>query len=395
MKSFIDHLLISRDKVIQAWMAAIQSSPAFATPAGVSLKELMNHMPDVYDDMVDYLRGGVEHPNAKRSSDQHGSQRWTHRFRIADLAREVLLFRSVVSRELDRYQATSPQPLTASDEQLVRARLTQYFDEAIIDSIRQFSSDQQAHTDEAHRLLTHRAEAAETAAEQFRQVEGHRLRLLRIIAHELRNFLNAASLMAEALRDEGDEQARREMEATLHRNHRDMGSILNQLLEAAPLLSGDEPLQLAPLNLSAFTRREARNLERMATAKNLSFRCEVAPDIEEVMSHEAKLRHVVINLVQNAIKYTDAGSVTLAVSRADKSHWELRVSDTGPGIPAQHRTKIFDEFYRLPDSQGREGTGLGLAIVKHLVGLLGGQIRVESEVGQGTSFHVLFPVNVV
>ena len=111
-------------------------------------------------------------------------------------------------------------------------------------------------------------------------------------------------------------------------------------------------------------------------------------------SDEAKLRRVVINLVQNAIKYTDVGSVEFAVRRHDASQWELRVSDTGPGIPPEHRTKIFNEFHRIPGSEQREGAGLGLAIVKHLVRVLGGQIRVESEVGQVTSFYVLFPLRV-
>lgn len=394
MTSFIEHLTKSRDKVTQAWLAAIQASPDFATPASVSLKQLTNQIADVYDDMVDYLRVGVENPRAGQSLAVHGSQRWTHHFRISDLAREILLLRSVVSRELDGFQTTCPQPLAAPADQLARVRLTQYFDKAIIDAVRQFTTDQQAHTDENDRLLTDRTKAAESAADDFQQTDVDRLRLLQVIAHELRNFLNAASLTTEALRDEGDPQAREEMEATLDRNHQQMGSLLNHLLEAAPILSGHEPLQLAPLNLFGFTRQEARSLERMATAKNLCFRYEVASDIEEVKSDEAKLRRVVVNLVQNAIKYTDAGSVILAVSRPDTSHWELRVSDTGPGIPTEHRAKIFEEFHRIPGSEGREGTGLGLAIVKHLVGLLGGQIRVESEVGQGTSFHVLFPINV-
>jgi signal transduction histidine kinase len=390
---FIEHLTKNRAKVTQTWVAAIQSSPAFDTPASASLKDLMDHMPDVYDDMVDYLRNGVESSQARRSADQHGSQRWTHRFRISDLAREILLLRTAVARELDSFQATCPQPLPSPTEQLIRVRLTHFFDEAIIDSVRQFTSDQQAYTDENDRILSARAKAAESAIDDFQQKDVGRLRLLRVIAHELRNFLNAASLVAEALQEENDQHARKEMDATLARTHQQMGDLLNHLLEAAPILSAQEPLHLAPLNLSSFTRQEAPRLEHMAAAKSLSFQWQVASEIEEVVSDEAKLRRVVINLVQNAIKYTDAGSVNLEISRSDNSHWALRVSDTGPGIPPEQRTKIFEEFHRIPGSEGREGAGLGLAIVKHLVGTLSGQIRVESEVGQGTSFIVLFPIN--
>ena len=390
MTSLFEHLTKSREMIIQGWLTAIQSSPDFATPASVSLGDLMDHMPDVYDDMVDYLRVGIETPQARRSSDLHSTQRWMHHFRISDLAREVLLLRSVVSDELDRFQAAL-RPLEEAAEQVVRDRLTEYFDKAVIDSVRQFTSDQNAYSEEHQRVLADRTDAAESTAEDLQKADGERLRLLRVIAHELRNFLNAASLISEALREEDDPQARKEMEATLERNHRHMGSLLNELLEAAPILSGHEPLQLAPLDLFSFARQEALSLERLATAKNLSFRYEVAPDIGEVTSDEAKLRRVVINLVQNAIKYTDVGSVEFAVRRHDASQWELRVSDTGPGIPPDHHSQIYNEFHRIPGSAQREGAGLGLAIVRHLVGVLGGQIRVESKVGQGTSFYVLFP----
>jgi len=393
MTAFIEHLTQSRDRVCQVWMASIQASPAFTTPVKASLQALMNHMPDVYDDMVAYLRGGLETSKATHSADRHASQRWTQHFCISDLVRELLLLRSVVARELDSFQTTSPQPLAERPEKIVRARLSLFFDEALIDSVRQFTSDQQAFTDENDRILADRTKSAESAADGFQQRDVDRLRLLRVITHELRNFLNAASLIAQSLGEETDGDARKYLEATLDRNHQHMSNLLNHLLEAAPILSGRDPLQLAPLNLPGFTRQEAMSLEPMATAKHLRFQYQVAPDLQEVISDEAKLRRVVINLVQNAIKYTDVGSVNLLLSRPDPSHWELRVSDTGPGIPAEHRTKIFEEFHRLPSSAGREGTGLGLAIVKHLVQVMNGEIRVESTVGQGTSFSVVFPID--
>jgi signal transduction histidine kinase len=108
-----------------------------------------------------------------------------------------------------------------------------------------------------------------------------------------------------------------------------------------------------------------------------------------------KLQHIITNLVQNAIKYTDAGSVDLEISRLSPATWQICVRDTGRGIPAEHHAKIFEEFHRVPGTEGQQGTGLGLSIVKQLVTLLGGEIRVESQVGQGTTFCVILPSEVL
>lgn len=393
MTYFFEHLTRSRKKIIQSWLDAIHSSPDFDTPNSVSLRDLMDHMPDVYDDMAEYLKFGIETPEAQQSSDLHGSQRWVQHFRISDLAREVLLLRSVVSDELDSFQVAA-RPLKEDAEKIVRNRLIEYFDKAVVDSVSQFASEQDAHTEQQQRILTERTDAAESTAQDLQKADEERLHLLRVIAHELGNFILASSFTSEALREEEDKQARKEMHAVLQRNHTHMGSLVNELLEAAPILSGHEQLQLVPLNLLGFVRQEAGSLERMATANQLSFRYSVAPDIGEVTTDEAKLRRVVINLVQNAIKYTEVGSVELAMRRHNESQWELRVSDTGPGIPSEHISEIFKEFYRIPGSNQSEGAGLGLAIVKHLVGVLDGQINVESKVGQGTSFSILFPLKI-
>jgi signal transduction histidine kinase len=272
--------------------------------------------------------------------------------------------------------------------------LTEFFDAAVIVSVRQFAADQLTRTDDDYSRLSTRRKAAQSDADNLRAVDTTRLHLLRVTAHELRNLLNSASLTADALRDETDPLARAEMQATQTRSHQQMAMLLNQLLEAAPLLSGHETPKFAPLDLAAFARQESRTLERMAAAKGLRFDCEVPPDVGEVISDVAKLRRVVTNLAQNAIKYTESGCVAFAVARPEPSRWLIRISDTGPGIPPEHQSKIFEEFHRVPGTEGAEGTGLGLAIVKYLVLLLRGEIRVESQVGQGSSFYVQFPSEV-
>jgi signal transduction histidine kinase len=112
-----------------------------------------------------------------------------------------------------------------------------------------------------------------------------------------------------------------------------------------------------------------------------------------VVTDATKLQRIITNLVQNAIKYTpQGGTVTLKFLEAAADKWAIRVSDNGPGIPAEHRSKIFEEFHRIPGTERQEGTGLGLSIVRQLVSVLGGVIAVASEVGRGSTFEVTLPL---
>jgi signal transduction histidine kinase len=110
---------------------------------------------------------------------------------------------------------------------------------------------------------------------------------------------------------------------------------------------------------------------------------------------ERRLAQVLLNLVGNAIKFTDAGEIGVAVTMANGA-FEVAVSDTGPGIPEAEREKIFEEFHQVDSSSTRKkgGTGLGLSIARKIVELHGGRIWVESELGRGSTFRITLPVNV-
>jgi two-component system, OmpR family, phosphate regulon sensor histidine kinase PhoR len=107
------------------------------------------------------------------------------------------------------------------------------------------------------------------------------------------------------------------------------------------------------------------------------------------------LEQVLLNLLDNAVKYTPAGGHVRVHAVRDAERCALRVSDTGPGMDARHLARVFERFYRADPGRSRDtgGTGLGLSIVKHLVGAMGGEVRVESQPGEGSTFTVLLPVN--
>ena len=135
--------------------------------------------------------------------------------------------------------------------------------------------------------------------------------------------------------------------------------------------------------------------ESLAKAKGLNIASSVPRDLPMARGDERRLTQVLLNLVGNAIKFTDAGQVGISVALAD-GRFDLAVSDTGPGIAAADQARIFEEFQQVDNSSTRRkgGTGLGLSISKKIVELHGGTISVDSEPGKGSTFHVVIPVRV-
>ena len=134
-------------------------------------------------------------------------------------------------------------------------------------------------------------------------------------------------------------------------------------------------------------------LFRSAEEKHIEFNMRLDDRLpKDVVGDRGRIKQVIINLVSNAIKFTDAGSVTVNASLYNKESWRIAVSDTGVGISPTMQETIFDEFRQAESGIERGGTGLGLAIVRKLVLMMGGNIRVSSEIGQGSTFTVTLPL---
>jgi signal transduction histidine kinase len=132
----------------------------------------------------------------------------------------------------------------------------------------------------------------------------------------------------------------------------------------------------------------------LAQAKNIYLNVEVRDKLPEMVLGDAnKVQQIVINLVGNAIKFTDHGGVTVVARAADANHWQISVADTGIGIPSEAQPIIFEPFRQADSSETRKhkGTGLGLTITRRLVTMMGGAIEVRSEVRHGSTFTVTLP----
>ena len=138
-------------------------------------------------------------------------------------------------------------------------------------------------------------------------------------------------------------------------------------------------------------------MDKLTTDKGLKLTSELDPNMPEVLTGDsARLQQILINLVSNAVKFTDEGSIHVQLSRLDETQWGISVSDTGTGISKEEIPYIFETFRQVEGTTTRihGGFGLGLSIVRQLVNLMGGNISVSSEVGRGSTFSISLPIEV-
>jgi signal transduction histidine kinase len=165
------------------------------------------------------------------------------------------------------------------------------------------------------------------------------------------------------------------------------------VLDISKIEAGQFKLNLSEYALGDVVETVRVATESLAAAKKLALEASVTKDLPRGVGDEQRLTQVLLNLVGNAIKFTDAGEVRITAAVAS-GHYALSVSDTGPGIPPEERDRIFEKFHQIDSSitKAKGGTGLGLAIAKQIVEMHGGRIWVESTLGQGSTFRMKLPV---
>jgi len=227
----------------------------------------------------------------------------------------------------------------------------------------------------------------------LRRLETIRRDFVANVSHELKTPLTAVSGYAETLLDDGipAEQRRRFVE-TIHENATRMQRIVDDLLDLSRIESGGWRPKVSQVDVGGVVHDVFTAIQPAAAAKRLELVAAVAPEATHVRVDPTAFRQILTNLVENAVRYTREGSVTLRTRRSDEGVW-VDVSDTGIGIAAEHLPRIFERFYRVDAGRSRAdgGTGLGLAIVRHLVDAHGGRLEASSAVGRGTTISVLLP----
>jgi signal transduction histidine kinase len=273
-----------------------------------------------------------------------------------------------------------PAPGTAADEWLLSALA----DQAAV-ALEQARLGGDGRTELEERL---RASEGATSAKD---------RALATLAHDIRSPLGAIDgycwNMEDGLYGPITDEQRRAL-ARVRMSGRHLLSLLDNVMDMARLDAGSVPLSVEPLRLADVSREAVDIVMPAAIAKLQRLEQSGAPDVV-VLGDRARIRQVLVNLLGNAVKFTPQGggiSVVTAERPADGASWgEVRVTDTGPGIPVAERSSVFEPYYRGEGAAKAPGIGLGLAISRALVAHMGGELTLESQVGVGSSFAIRLP----
>jgi two-component system phosphate regulon sensor histidine kinase PhoR len=264
---------------------------------------------------------------------------------------------------------------------------------------------------ESHRVLSVSAVAIADEAEplgailvlhdltRVRHFEAMRADFVANVSHELRTPLTAIRGYAETLQSGAlsDPERAAEFVGVIQRHSERLARLIDDLLTLSDLELGRTEIRPRTLPISEIVPGSLEMLKQKADERNVELRAEIAPDLPAVLGDRDRLEQVLINLIDNAIKYSGSGSSVRVVARVlegdGRRSVEIAVCDNGVGIPEKDVPRLTERFYRVDRARSRElgGTGLGLAIVKHIVLAHGGSLGIDSLPGRGTTVRVTLP----
>ena len=274
---------------------------------------------------------------------------------------------------------------------MVRRARPGTFGDSVIDLMQSFAS-QSALAIQNARLF----QEIEDKSRQLETASQHKSQFLANMSHELRTPLNAILGYNELMQDGlyGELPAKtKEVLGRMERNGKHLLGLINDVLDLSKIEAGQLVLSLENYSMRDVVQTVVSATESLASAKQLPLKVEISDGMPSGRGDERRLTQVLLNLVGNAIKFTDEGAIRIAAT-ATNGVFAVEVADTGPGIPESERGRIFEEFHQVDSSNTKQkgGTGLGLAIAKRIIELHRGRIWVESEVGRGSTFHFEVPV---
>ncbi|MFM0200838.1 sensor histidine kinase [Paraburkholderia fungorum] len=391
LAAFAAHLRQQQVDLTERWMKAVFNDVELTESGRLTYEQLADHIPNILDEICSVL----EHqdldelePAIKRDARLHGKLRWKQGYQIDELVRELDLFRQMLTGAIVEFSEARPSFTRRHEE---RAR--HFIDEAVsfvtLTSIREVVNerdrkidDYTGHIERANHELTLKQKLVGDLYES-------RMQITRSVVHDLRNFLNVFSMALQLI---GRAPAKIDTALALaNRQAADMKTLVDELVEYSVVLGDTNPVTTERVVLRELFDELVASCGPAIEAKGLRLETTFGGEPDTVVSNRLKLKQVALNLLTNAAKYTRAGQVELAISAAEHDHWRLRVSDTGVGIRASDRERVFKEFERAT-ADDIPGAGLGLAIVKELCRVLGGEIRFDSQEGEGTIFEITFPV---
>ncbi|XWK88344.1 MAG: sensor histidine kinase [Phormidium sp.] len=382
------------DTIAQKWVEAARLDRQISSANNLSSSAIEDHLQEVLRAMASTLSRKEESniDTIVKDSLFHGGLRAAQGFAPTEIAREYRLLRQVIfsTLEPDLQKGTVPQVIRAYN--LINATI----DEAISQCFKSYVDERLQELQQLH------SQAELTNQELSRLVKAHQDNLSQL-AHELKNPLNSIIGYSELfLRTHNKNTEVRDTVPNLEhiervlRNGRQLLRLINDTLEISRYSAGKIKLSLEPTDVRSLINNVVELLEPLANEKQLQLAidCDRAP--ETVVTDPLRLQQIITNLVSNAIRYTNSGIIELNCQKLSAHHWSIKVTDTGVGIAPLDQIHIFEPFFQAKnsDTPWSIGTGLGLAIVSQLVNLMEGKIELVSELGVGSTFTVILPLEV-
>ena len=389
----VDKKSLDDGNVIAAKLVrAIEQDSSITSSNSLSFEALKNHLPAVCHTIV---RAIAEHDVsflAIAESDeicQHGNTRSAQNFAPEEIIREFFLLKKIVLKQLET-QLLNSSPTEIIDliglvDLVINKVMENCFNSYVVSRRQQLESLHQ------QIFFTH---------QEIRRLIADRQDSLEYLAHEIKNPLTSII----GYSDLYIRQQKKYDSATDNLRHiqqvlqqgRNALRIVNDTVELADYQQGNFKLKVRRIEICTLLEDIVLSLRSDIEAKNIYLITACNPENLIVKTDYLRLQQIVTNLLTNAIRYTAAGTIEVSCYRICENLLEIKVADTGIGIPVQHRDRIFEPYFRSDLSQVDvpEGVGLGLAIVSQLVDILGGKIRLDSKIDVGSTFIVQIPVTI-
>jgi signal transduction histidine kinase len=381
------------ETIVDRWIEAVCQDHRIESTRELTFKSIRDSLPSVLTALSTVLsdRETSDLQTLVQASLKHGQIRAEQGFEPSEIAEEYRLLRFVI------FSVLEDELLKATPTEMLRAvrLIDTVIDEAIA---RCFESYTQGRIQELEQL---QSQLRLTNQELTRLVRASKDNLSQL-AHELKTPLTSiigyADLFLRQQRQQSDLQVRSPNLESIERvlmSGRLLLRLINDTLEMSRCGTGTMKLQLAETNVRELIQLTVDMIEPLARSKNLTLivDCDRSPDY--IFTDSLRLQQILTNLLSNAIRYSNAGTVRLTCQTVSPNQWSISIGDDGIGIPLEEQTTIFEPYIRTEaaQSQTADGTGLGLAITSRLVALMQGQIEVQSQPGQGSTFTVTLPID--
>jgi signal transduction histidine kinase len=389
-------LLSKVDDIIETWITEVRRDIEIESTQGMTYEAIHNGLPKVLEFVATLLTSAFasEEAELEETALEHGAIRAEQGFDVAEVVREYRTLRKVVVTALE------PDLKTGSVSEVLKAlsKIDEVLDDVVMYSVQCYVEHRISLLDKMH------AQLLLTNQELIRLVQLQKDNVSHL-AHELKNPLNSiiafSSILLrkqQQLTEKSEQPIEMQQIERILSNGRQLLRLINNTLEASRSDAEQVTLKLESVPVAELIRTVVEALEPSLQGKpiTLDWDCDRAP--KTVITDSLRLQQILTNLISNAIRYTDSGSVSVTCYICDTAdtpeQWALAVSDTGRGISPEHQPKIFGPYFRVGDEKDYlpESNGLGLTVVSKLVQLLQGNIELESALGEGSNFVVRLPL---